>query len=109
MIDIGKMKHRVELQTQTQTTDEQGISVVSPWSTQRTVWARVEPFSGREYVDDRKITTEATHRITLRWQPGIDLTPAWRVLYGEKTFQIESVINIDERDETWVLIAKVTE
>lgn len=109
MIDIGKLKHRVELQSQTQTTDTQGISIKGSWSTQRTVWARIEPFSQREYMDDRKVTTEATHRITVRWQPSISLTTEWRILYGSRYFQIESVINIDERDEIWVLLVKETD
>ena len=61
-----------------------------------TVWAAVEPLTGREYAEAQKIRAETTYRVTTRYMAGI--TPDMRVLHKDKTLNIASVLNIDERN-----------
>lgn len=61
------------------------------------VWAYVAPKTGREYDEAQKLRAETTYNITTRYFAGI--TADMKIMYGSKIFRIESVLNIDERNE----------
>jgi head-tail adaptor len=71
----------------------------------------VEPLTGRERAEAGGIVSEATHRLRLHWVAGV--RPAQRVTVADpyegrtRTFEILSVLNIDER--AWVLELVVVE
>lgn len=101
----GKLRHRITLQSPAVTRDEFGAEVQT-WADERTVWAQVEPLSGREYLEARATTQEITHRIRTRYQPDKALHPTWRVKWGARVFLIESVQNRMERGEEWIVMAR---
>jgi SPP1 family predicted phage head-tail adaptor len=110
MAKAGVFRHRIDLESPVRTRNDQGETVVSSWNIERTIWARIEPFGGREYADDRKVTTEQTHRISIRWQPNLDIKADWRIAYGSRVFEIDSPpINIDERDRELVFVCRETD
>jgi SPP1 family predicted phage head-tail adaptor len=102
----GELRHRVSLQSPTYTRDDGGQTLLSGWTTEATYWARVESFAGREYEDDAAVTSETQLRITLRWPLGETLGSDWRLLFGSRVLQIDSVTNLDERDRTAVLVCR---
>lgn len=59
------------------------------------MWAAVEPFKGEEYIQLQNTQAELTAKVTIRYLPGIK--PAMRVLYGDRVFDIKSVIDPEER------------
>lgn len=63
----------------------------------RTVWASVEPKSGREYIEADKERPELTYIITVRYQK--DVTPDMFIQYKERLFNIKSIRNIREANE----------
>lgn len=63
----------------------------------RTVWASVEPKSGKEYLEANKERPELTYVITVRYQKGI--TPDMLVQFKERLFYIQSIRNIREENE----------
>lgn len=67
------------------------------------VWAYVAPKTGREYDEAQKLRAETTYNITTRYFPGI--TADMKIMYGSKIFRIESVLNIDERNEQLRIVA----
>jgi SPP1 family predicted phage head-tail adaptor len=102
----GELRHRVALQSPTYTRDEGGQTTLTGWTTEATLWAKVETFSGREYQDDAQVVGENQLRVTLRWPLGETLGSDWRLLFGSRALQIDSVTNIDERNRTAVLACR---
>ncbi len=99
-MNIGPLNKRLEIQSSTDTRDGLTGAMAKTWATVTTVWAQIEPLSGNETWRARQAQSDATHRITIRWYSG--LTPAYRFLYGSRIFNIESVMNTDERGSQMV-------
>ena len=96
MKDVGKVyRHRITIQEFIEEVDEYGTPIGSGWQDVMTVWASVEPIRGREYIEVQNTQAELTTRIRMRYRPGI--TPAMRVLYQGRVFDIQSVIDINEQ------------
>lgn len=93
----GRLRHRITFLYLAKEQDEVGDTVLveRPW---KTVWASVEPLKGREYFEARKIQSEASHKITIRYLPGI--TPEMKIEFKGRIFDIEGPpINPEERNE----------
>lgn len=97
---IGKMRHRVALQSRAATQAGTG-QPTGAWSTVATVWASIEPLQGRELVAAMAAQSELTHRVTLRYRSGI--TTKMRVSYGGRFFNIHAVRNSEERNQVMFL------
>lgn len=100
---IGSLRHRVVLQKMTVTEDALRQQTES-WVDYAYVWAAIEPLSGREYFAARQESAEVTVRITIRYLK--DVTPEMRVLFGNRVFEVVSVINPKEINETLILMCK---
>lgn len=99
---LGEMRHRISLQVKTITKAE-GIPQEN-WITLVTVWASITNISGKEYFQAASVQSEITTRIQIRYRP--EITPAMRVLYGSRLFNILSVIDKDERHHELELMCK---
>lgn len=91
---IGKLRHRVTLQELVKTDDGYG-GIVETWQDVATVWAAIEPLRGNERYTAQQVQSELTHKVTIRYRAGIK--PQMRILYGNRVFDIEAVIDVDER------------
>ena len=106
-MDGGSLRHRVVLQTPTVTQNAYGEPVQS-WSTIVTVWARVEPTSGKERFAAMQQQSEIDHRIVCRYQSALSTLAADdRATWNGKTFDIKSVINTDERNIELQIFARI--
>jgi SPP1 family predicted phage head-tail adaptor len=101
----GKNRKRIEIQAIGTTRGAAG-EVVDTWTTETggTLWASIEPMSGRELFTAQQINAEITHKIRLRYYAG--LTPAKRILFGTRVFNILYVMNIEERNVEHLVYAK---
>ena len=96
---IGRLRHRLTLQRRTSSENAFNEASTS-YTTIATVWGAVEPISGREFFAAQQTQSEITHRVTLRYMPGI--TADDRILWmdggRERLFDIKSPpIDRDER------------
>jgi len=101
LIQSGRLRHRITIQSPTETQDTYGEPVPT-WSTYLTAWASVEPIKGREYWESQQINAEVTHKIIMRYRSG--LNPKMRVSWGNRTFNIHSILNEYERDNKLTLM-----
>ena len=92
---VGRLRHRVELQEATETRGDYG-DVTREWSTIATRWAGIEPMSGREIMQADQVNAKLSHRVRMRYDA--DVTPAKRLKFGSRIFDISSVINRDEKN-----------
>ena len=93
-MQAGQLRHRVTLQTVTETRDAVG-GIVESWATTVTLWAAVEPLRGREFFQARAEQAGVDTRIRIRYRSG--LTPKMRVTWGSHAYDIEAVIEPDSR------------
>jgi len=98
----GSLRKRVELQSQATTKDAIGGSV-GAWSTVSTVWAGIRPLRGQERFSNNKESAEVSHEIKIRYYAG--LTTAHRIKYGARLFDIQAILNIQERDADMLIMA----
>jgi len=91
----GELRRKVTIQNATITQDSYGAKIET-WGTFVAVWASIEPIHGREFFESAKLNANITHRIKTRYAAGV--TPDMRVLYGTRLFDIQSIINRDERN-----------
>jgi SPP1 family predicted phage head-tail adaptor len=77
------------------------------------VWAEIIPLtgsgasakgSGREISFAGQLQAEISHRILMRYQPGI--TAAMRIAYENRVFNIRSVVITGENRETLEILAQ---
>lgn len=101
----GKLRHRVTLQEYVEVVDKYGTPIDQGcWEDVAIVWASVEPIQGREYIQLQNTQSELTTRIRIRYRSGVK--PAMQVLYGTRVFDIQSVIDPEERHIELQLLCK---
>ena len=89
----GWLRHRITIQEPTQVQSTSG-QMNPGWSDYPAAWASIEPLPGREYMEGRQAQASVHYRIRMRYQD--DITADMQVVFGSRTFQIVSVINVIE-------------
>ncbi len=97
----GPLRCRVTIEAPVEAQGSDG-SIVTTWETFTTAWASIEPIIGREYFTQQREQATVSHKIRMRYVPGI--THKMRVVWGTRFFEIESVLNVGERDREFVLM-----
>lgn len=96
MIDPGKLRERVTVQIASGSTNTLGETVMA-WSNSTSVWASVEGVSAREALALGQQETVVTHRVRLRYLPG--LTQQMRFAWRSRTLEIVSLLEHGNRSE----------
>ena len=99
----GRLNRRITIQELSISKNQYSEDIES-WVDVATIWAHIEPLRGREYWQAKQVVGEVTGRITIRYLAGID--EKMRVIYGNKTYNILAVINLDERNRTLQLLVR---
>lgn len=97
----GLLRKRITLQQRSSEQDSYGQPLTT-WSDVATVWASVEPLSGRELMAAEAVQSEVTHQVVMRYRPGV--TAKLRVAYGSKIFDIQNVLDENERHRMLTLL-----
>ena len=97
MVQAGKYRHRIQLQQATETRDATG-GVTRTWTTIVTRWAEILPLRGDERFAAAQTEAATNVKIRIRYYSAIDTT--WRIYWPEngKYYNIESIVNIGERN-----------
>lgn len=96
MIEPGKLRERVTVQIASGSTNTLGETVLA-WSNSTTVWASVDGVSSREALDAGQQESTITHRVRLRYLPG--LTQQMRFAWRNRTLDIVSLLEYGNRSE----------
>lgn len=91
----GELRNRITIQQLAEVLDEFKTPKDSEWQDVATVWASIEPLSGREYLLANNVNSETKSRIRIRYRQGI--TTGMRIKYKDRLFDIQSVADIEER------------
>ena len=106
-IGAGQLNHRVRIQRPIVSKDMLGAPTQG-WTDVGTVWADIQPISGREARIADRVAAEVTHQITVRFQDAFSAPKAvaqLRVLYRRRVFAIHAALNEDEANVVVTLLA----
>lgn len=107
MVDVGKLRHRIAFQRFCGEQDDFGDPLQADdanWVHVATVWAAVNPISGREFYAAEQSQSEVSHKISCRYRTGLDT--AMRITCGSRRFKIISIIDWEERHESLLIMCK---
>jgi len=99
----GKLNTKIIIQKPVEIKNSIGEDITS-WSDFSYQWANIAPLSGREYLSNNELRSSVTHRIFIRFIKGVD--SSMRIKHGSRIFDIDSIINTDERSRELVIIAE---
>lgn len=99
----GRLRHRVTIQEKSVTRDDYGAETIT-WTDVATVWASVEPLRGDEFLAMDRRGADVTTRIVMRYYDGV--APEMRVSWGSHTYDVRSVIDVEERHRELQLMCR---
>ena len=91
-------KHRIDIQTPVETPNEYG-SFDTAWITELTLWAIIEPKTGREFFQFGQLESQVKGRIIIRYQSVLKDTTSTakrRIFFDDRYYEILSIRNFDE-------------
>jgi SPP1 family predicted phage head-tail adaptor len=72
------------------------------WDLECETWAYVRPIRGRNFYEAQQGQSELTHEVNIRYRPGIDRSMI--VVYDGRRFDVQYVMNIEEKNKELELI-----
>ena len=106
-IAAGSICRRLVIQSRAAGPDTFG-GAPATWTDVATVWARIEPITGRELMAAQAISTEVSHRITLRYQAAWanpKSVASYRGIYATRVFNFHASMNPGEMNEAISILA----
>lgn len=97
----GRLRRLMTLQTSTKAVAVGGKRTIT-WSDVAELWIGIKPLSGNELQSARATDAKVTHELTARYRSGV--RPEHRLKFGQRIFNIKSVLDVDERNRTMKLI-----
>ena len=99
----GSLNKRIDIKKPATTQDDYGQPDIK-WELVKSIWAGINPISGKEFIQGLAEQSQVTHRIIVRDGAGID--PNMRVYFGSRIFEIIAVLNEAEADTRYTIMAK---
>lgn len=99
---IGSLNKRINILTTTEGTNKVGDTILVP-TIFKTVWASIEPASGKDYFEAKKYQAELTYKIGIRYLTGV--TPDMQIQFKTRIFLIVDIINPFEHNELLDILA----
>lgn len=90
-MDVGALRHRLIIQTPTQSQSDTTGFETDSWGAFATVWGSVKPMQGRERWQAMQVQPDVTHEITIRHLKGVN--PEKRILAPKETTNLSAAIS----------------
>lgn len=98
--NVGALQHQVYILQRNTRRDANGDFL--PPVVFATCWARVQALTDKYTEKAQQVVTEATHRVTVRYIPGLDTS--MQVQFNGRIFNIAAILDPDERQvELWLM------
>jgi len=99
----GDLNKRITFQHQTKVPDGMGGFTMT-WTDAATVWAAIWPVSASEVVQANAPVMVVSHRIRIRYRSV--MKASWRIKFGNRYFNIVSIINPNQEGRILDLMVK---
>jgi len=101
----GELNKRIEILSIGQIFDEEGYSTEGE-IVYKKLWSKVVNVSSKEYSQAKANQTENITKFVVRYNKLYELTNDMFIRYNDKRFNIESVINDEEKNITLTIIGR---
>lgn len=103
VIQPGELRHQVQIQQQASGQASDGSPSTS-WNTVLMTMAAIYTQGSKEVYQAAQFTAQVSHVLKIRW-PGIGITiqGGMQVLFGSRTFKLQTVDNVLERNRVLML------
>ncbi|MDO7487041.1 phage head closure protein [Peribacillus frigoritolerans] len=101
MMNAGHFNKRITIQSNNGGVDADGYPIQGTTNVV-SVWAMVKPLSAKDYFEAKATQSERTTRFIIRYRTGIEFDMT--ILYGQRKFEIVSIINDNEENKTLTII-----
>lgn len=92
-LDAGRLRKKIVVYGYQEVDSELGGKKVV-LGKKASAWAELKPVRGTEFLEYYRDANALQYKITIRYRP--DLTEKDVILYGDRQFEINSIININE-------------
>ena len=99
------MRHIITIQAETRTSDGGG-GYTQTWTDYHEAYASVRPVSGAESYKQGQMSDTQLYEFVIRYETKRTITPAHRIKYGTRMFQVRTVINHEERNRYLIMRAE---
>ena len=99
----GDLNKYITIQHPTKASDGMG-GFTETFTDADSIFAAIWPISATELVRSMQQTMEITHRIRIRYRSAF--RPDWRIKFGNRYFNILSIINPNEKNELLDLMCR---
>jgi SPP1 family predicted phage head-tail adaptor len=96
----GGLRQTITFEEKTQIPDGCG-GITDGWQKVLTARAQIKPVSGSERYQSMRLEATVTHQLIVRYNPFIK--PWHRIRFGDRYFNIRSILNVEERNR-WMII-----
>ena len=87
----GDLRHRIKFQKLVSGMDPETMEPIeASWVDVATLWAAVNPLSGREFIQAKAAQSEEVGRIVIRYRS--DIKAAMRGIEGDRVYNIQAVL-----------------
>ncbi|WP_371017387.1 phage head closure protein [Pseudalkalibacillus sp. JSM 102089] len=100
-VGAGKYNKRISIQVKGEGKDKDGYPI-KDWQDVVKVWANVRTISAKEYFQSKQMKSEKTAQFQFRYREG--LHEDMRIVYKDRNYEIESIINDNEENITLTII-----
>ena len=105
LIPPGQLRNEITLQAQSQAPDAVTGAPSASWATVMTTMAGIASQGSREVFQAQQYASQVTHVLTVRWPgTGVAIAGGMRVSFGTRTFTVQSVENVMERNRVMKLM-----
>ena len=101
----GTLRHAITVQQDTGTSRGSMGSHVESWVTFANRRASIAPLQGRERYEAHALAATVTHEVRMRYLNGIE-PKKFRILFGNRVFDIQAIVNSEERNREMVLLCE---
>lgn len=100
-VAAGILRHRVRIDARVTHLNSSGEQETA-WEEVATVWAAIEPVSGRELLLADQVQSKVSTRIKMRARSGV--LASMRAVHGSTVYNIEAVIPDNESGQEWLTL-----
>ena len=101
-LDARSLRDLVDFERPVQSRSPRSGQGGSQWERYANARARVEPLAGREFWQAQQVNSTTTHRVTLRWIPGV-VADHRLVLADGRALNITSAVDVENRHRVLIL------
>lgn len=104
-LNNGDLRNKIHIQEFIDSTDEDGYPV-QDWVTVHSLWSKIKTVKGSEAIDASKEINTLTYRFIVRYTKGLHAKQ--RILFNGELYDIQSILNDDELQQTLTIVAVST-